>query len=1427
MPCPRYYSLLPLLGLGGFVLPFRSVAAFRTPIPVRNLCPETCKVAGYQPSNWTVLGEFGQLQACDNPLLVDFSIYIPVTDKQQIRTCKVEGDDFYTRDDSNPFVSASLSSLKSEEVVPHLAWTPAASQNDIGGKVATQSVEHLERYLRTGPGAENRTIMFATVSGSTVGVYVGADLVNPSVSEKLFPAFVESLLSVGIADSKASVLQVCDGRSSNQIFGLIAAASADFHTVHEAVGTWSNGSCVDTSSYEEVLKLSPTAIAVVRPKAASTTVNSNTTYGLARLITNSTGRAVLKARADCRTIDVKPGNGCGNLVDRCGGGLTVQDFYRFNPNPNLCSTLQPGQLVCCSSGTLPVPPEPKPNADGTCKTERVDEGDDCGKLVTLCGITPNQFTQYNTLLNLCATLQPGQRVCCTPGSLPDIRPKNKADGSCFPYKIKPDDFCAKVAMTSGLTVNELESMNKDTWGWNGCANGFWPDNWICLSEGTPPFPAPIANAVCGPQKPGTIMPKGSSSRDWAKLNPCPLNSCCNVWGQCGTTADFCIDTNTGPPGTARKDTYGCISNCGMGLIRSGPPAQFIKLGYFEAWNLGRSCLNMDVSQIDPSYTHVHFAFGMIDDNFEIYFEDRLSQTQFERFKELKGPKRIISFGGWVFSAELGNYHIFRNGVNPENRERLADNLVNFVIANSLDGLDIDWEYPSAPNLGEGVPQGEPDEALNYLRLLASIRRKMPKDRSLSIAAPASYWYLKQFPIAAMSELLDYIVYMTYDLHGQWDAGNKWATPGCPTGNCLRSHVNRTLTMDSLVMITKAGVPSNKVLVGVSSYGRSFQMADPSCTGPNCRYTGDRSTSFARKGECTDTAGYISNAEINAIGGNTWLDVESNSNIMVSGDLWVGYMDDALKAARTRTYQAYNFGGTIDWAVDLQQFHNPPGEPGTTWGNFKVRALMSLEVEGCKRTERTGDWINKSCTERVVRKESEYTPEERWSGLDCKAAWHDARLTWETCATDEQRENGLFARKIAEVFHMPGGYRCRDRAENTDCEAITTCVQRHDVEGDYSGACGFWVWNSITAVHNMIRNYWRSLDIAGADLLRDKDAFIKTFAPTREGGEELLELVFGLLQIPLGIAGSRFFGSSLMSKAFFSGPAGDTKKELLEEAVGGIAGIGMDEAKNQIKNLGKMDSVDFTILYNDTITNWKNQMDTLLRKIFDGSPKSVQAIENLISDGKMLPGINGGGWKTSEHTDAWNQEKAIQRAFYALTIPRAWDLNGYSPVLVRFTGGKKNGCDIDASRYFFVHWDVYNVAWRCFEGESWILAGVRHSENSMCGPGTPGMPCTPQVRWTLDVLDGIEEIRDGKWGGITIDDLIHGAYNTWRANDQTNKLGDPSTFATPKSGPETLADPRLDITVPGFIRIPVCSAEEVKKNLALGRKRANTPNYPCN
>ncbi|GJC89486.1 killer toxin subunits alpha/beta [Colletotrichum liriopes] len=468
----------------------------------QNLCPTTCLVSGPNPANWTTVGEFGQLKACKKPLVLDFSITIPVTDKQPIRVCNVFADDFYAGPVEPP------ASGGTENIAPVMAWTPAGSEDETGGLIASQSVEHLQSYLRNVVSrAANRTILFATASDVTVGVYVGANLLNPSVAGIFFDYFLGVLFGPGIADGKAALIQACDGRSGDQIFGLIAASTPDFTTVHGAVARWSNGQCVDTSSYPDTFDVDPEPIDVVNPNAALT-LSSSARVGLSNSTDSSNAtspavRGLLIARADCRTIDVKSDDDCGKLVTRCGGGMTAADLYTYNPKANLCSTLQAGQLICCSAGTLPTPATPQPNPDGSCRTQKVDEGDDCGKLVTRCGggLTSAQFYQYNTKSNLCATLQPGQHVCCMPGELPDLRLKQNADGSCSAYKIQDGDFCAKVAAANGLTIDELEKLNKDTWGWNGCDNGFWPDNWICLSEGKPPFPAPIANAVCGPRSP--------------------------------------------------------------------------------------------------------------------------------------------------------------------------------------------------------------------------------------------------------------------------------------------------------------------------------------------------------------------------------------------------------------------------------------------------------------------------------------------------------------------------------------------------------------------------------------------------------------------------------------------------------------------------------------------------------------------------------------------------------------------------------------------------------------------------------------------------------------------------------------------------------------------------------------------------------------
>lgn len=60
------------------------------------------------------------------------------------------------------------------------------------------------------------------------------------------------------------------------------------------------------------------------------------------------------------------------------------------------------------------------------------------------------------------------------------------------------------------------------------------------------------------------------------------------------------------------------------------------------------------------------------------------------------------------------------------------------------------------------------------------------------------------------------------------------------------------TLTSVLVVTKAGVPSYKIFVGESSYGRSFKMAKAGCDAPMCTFTGDRLNSDAMPGACTDT-----------------------------------------------------------------------------------------------------------------------------------------------------------------------------------------------------------------------------------------------------------------------------------------------------------------------------------------------------------------------------------------------------------------------------------------------------------------------------------------------------------------------------------------------------------------------------------------------
>jgi hypothetical protein len=591
---------------------------------MNTICPSACFKTGPDPLGWSVYPSVDRTSACKQAVLYSFSLYDEVDDKDsnhRIYACTAYGHDW---EDDTKAEAAAARPAKSVNVTYEIGWTTSEPGTEADYSLL---MEQMREYVVNGHAPTNRTFMLYSRFGQSVaGLYIGQGLRASDVANTAIKTLDSNTADF---DGKRDVLaiQLCGpGYDSDHILGFMALKHGTMGDIQQAFKSWSDAKCLDFANSTSFTTTAPFTLPQLSSIKGNHTVSQrNATVTAGNHSRQSLAHLALHARAsECRTEVVGDGDSCAALAERCG--ISGADFTKYNPDKGLCSSLTPGQHVCCSSGDLP-----------------------------------------------------------------DFRPRPNDDGSCATTIVNDGQSCATVAAANSLTNDDIEEFNKDTWGWNGCKN-ILAGSVICISKGTPPMPAPMENAICGPQVPGTEAPDDMSKL--ADLNPCPLNACCDVWGQCGITPEFCTDTNTGAPGTAKPNTNGCISNCGTDIVKGSPPSEFRSIAYYEGYLFTRECLYQDALQIDTSkYTHLHFGFASITENYEVSIGDELISYEFNNFKYLTGPKKVLSFGGWDFSTNPRTYNIFRQGTQPANRLKLATNIAKFIKDHGLDGVDIDWEYP--------------------------------------------------------------------------------------------------------------------------------------------------------------------------------------------------------------------------------------------------------------------------------------------------------------------------------------------------------------------------------------------------------------------------------------------------------------------------------------------------------------------------------------------------------------------------------------------------------------------------------------------------------------------------------------------------------------------------------------------------------------
>ena len=241
---------------------------------------------------------------------------------------------------------------------------------------------------------------------------------------------------------------------------------------------------------------------------------------------------------------------------------------------------------------------------------------------------------------------------------------------------------------------------------------------------------------------------------------------------------------------------GVLASCGS--VKSGEEALAVSrdskvvVAYVTSWS--------EVMP-DPQYmTHINYAFGHVNENFngvKIDNEKRLKQIVDLR-KQKPELKVLLSIGGW------GSGRFSEMAANDEYRCAFAADCDRVVKEFALDGIDIDWEYPtsSMANISSS-----PDDTENFTLLMQAIRAAIGNEKELTLATVASARYID---FKAILPFVDFVNIMAYDMA----SAPKHHSALYPSGH------SGDITSDGAVTAhLKAGVPPSKLVMGMPFYGR--------------------------------------------------------------------------------------------------------------------------------------------------------------------------------------------------------------------------------------------------------------------------------------------------------------------------------------------------------------------------------------------------------------------------------------------------------------------------------------------------------------------------------------------------------------------------------------------------------------------------------
>jgi chitinase len=351
--------------------------------------------------------------------------------------------------------------------------------------------------------------------------------------------------------------------------------------------------------------------------------------------------------------------------------------------------------------------------------------------------------------------------------------------------------------------------------------------------------------------------------------------------------------------------FACMVSAAFGATRVDP--QFRVVAYVASWSVPTVIAA-------EKLTDINFAFARIDGNGNVDLERPESAARLQSLQALKQKnprlRLIVSIGGWMAEG------FSDAALNDNSRHRFASSAVELVRRHSLDGLDIDWEYP-----GQGVAgiRYRPEDKHNFTLLLKTLREQLDaasdaagrtgRDRYVLTIASADREYFDHTEMSQLHVYLDWINVMSYDFFNSLTP-----TTGHHAGLYRSEH---SLATDrnadaSIRQHLAAGIPPRKLVLGVAFYGRGFTGVTADRNGLHQRYA---------RYEADHSYAELAESYIGKQGFVRYWDERAQAPYLWNArtKTFITYDDATSLARKARYVREHGLGGVMVW--ELSQDRN--------------------------------------------------------------------------------------------------------------------------------------------------------------------------------------------------------------------------------------------------------------------------------------------------------------------------------------------------------------------------------------------------------------------------------------------------------------------------------------------------------------------------